>query len=68
MTKYSVSVYVGTNSKDLVGNWNYAGDKSNEMSYKAFKAEYIDEKIEKNWSTANAGEWVKLIDKAAAAV
>jgi len=64
MTRWGVSgsVYVGTNSQDLVGNWNYTGDKSNEMSFSAFKAEYIDQELENNWATAQDGEWVKIID------
>ena len=41
---------------------SYTGDKSNEMSYSAFKAEYINETVDKKWDKANDGEWVKIID------
>ena len=54
-------VFVGTNSQDVIASY-YDGDKSNTMSYRAFKEEYIDTDIIKNWSTSNDGEWVKVID------
>ena len=58
----SGSVYVGTSSQsgDDV-RWT-TNDKSNTMSYRAFKEEYIDTDLIKNWSTSNDGEWVKVID------
>jgi hypothetical protein len=59
------SVFVGTNSKDvtdLYTGYYYEGDKSNTMSFSAFKDEYIDTELENNWDTANNGEWVKVID------
>ena len=59
------SVFVGTNSKDvtdLYTGYYYEGDKSNTMSFSAFKEEYIDTELENNWDTANNGEWVKIID------
>ena len=64
-TKYGVngSVYVGTNSKDVTNIYGYyAGDKSNEMSFKSFKDEYINDTVDKKWDTSNDGEWVKIID------
>ena len=64
-TKYGVngSVYVGTNSKDVTNIYGYyAGDKSNEMSFKSFKDEYINDTVDKKWDVSDDGEWVKIID------
>ena len=62
-TKYGIagSVYVGTSSQNYEYGWTN-NDKSDTMSYNAFKAEYIDTDLIKNWSTSQDGEWVKIID------
>ena len=57
----SGSVYVGTSSRDYDLRWN-TNDKSDTMSFKAFKEEYIDTDLIKNWEKSNDGEWVKVID------
>ena len=59
--KVSGSVYVGTSSRDYDLRWN-TNDKSDTMSFKAFKEEYIDTDLIKNWEKSNDGEWVKVID------
>ena len=51
------SVWVGSTSST---NQDY--DKTNVMSYKAFKDEYINDQEKGNWNTANDGEWVKIVD------
>jgi len=59
----SGSVYVGTSSQngDTV-LWTTSNDKSDTMSFKAFKEEYIDTDLVKNWEKSDDGEWVKVID------
>ena len=55
------SVWVGSNSKNLAG-LTYTGDKSNEMSYNAFKEQYINAQEKGNWNEGDDGEWVKIVD------
>ena len=53
------SVYVGSDSgSNSVSN----SDKSDTMSYDAFKDEYIIDKDDQLWKSAKDGEWVKVID------
>ena len=56
----SGSVYVGTSSQN--GDRTTSNDKSDTMSFKAFKEEYIDTDLVKNWEKSDDGEWVKVID------
>ena len=57
------SIYVGTSSRDYDIRWYYGtNDKSDTMSYKAFRDEYINDVVDKKWDTSDDGEWVKIID------